>query len=110
MLTNSLSELAGNLRQKNLQVSGRRTSVCMHQLHWDALAEMCAQKRMTINQLATALDAERGALGLTEALRVSVLNHFRDEARQRATGRSAQMHRYAARRRSIGTELNNRPS
>lgn len=109
MLTTDLSELAGNLRQKNLQVSGRRTSVCMHQLHWDALADMCASERMTINQLATALDGGRGELGLTEALRISVLNYFRDRAQQCATKRHARLRRrYAAHRPPVASEIDSR--
>lgn len=111
MLTKDLSELAGNLRQKNLQVSGRRTSVCMHQIHWDALAEMCAKERMTINQLATALDCGRGELGLTEALRISVLNYFRSQAQRRRMGRDAALEsRDPAHRSCVISNFDTRPS
>jgi predicted DNA-binding ribbon-helix-helix protein len=44
---------------------------------WDALAEICARERCNIHQLCSQLELNRQSSTLTAAMRVYIMNYFR---------------------------------
>ncbi|TVQ57096.1 MAG: aryl-sulfate sulfotransferase [Rhodobacteraceae bacterium] len=58
--------------KRSLTLSGHRTSVTLEPPFWDTLRAMAAAENMSLNALATRIDAARAPeVGLASALRVS---------------------------------------
>jgi len=64
------------LRPRNISVAGRRTSVRLEDAYWDELQRVAAEKRMSIAQIVTAIDATRPP-NLSSAIRVFILRDIR---------------------------------
>ncbi|MCZ4352440.1 ribbon-helix-helix domain-containing protein [Roseovarius aestuarii] len=65
----------------SLTLHGHRTSVSLEAEFWQAFRDIAAQSGSPINALAARIDAARGPdIGLASAIRVFVLNHYRDKA------------------------------
>ena len=65
----------------SLTLHGHRTSVSLEAEFWQAFRDIAAQSGSPINALAARIDATRGPdIGLASAIRVFVLNHYRDKA------------------------------
>lgn len=62
---------------RNVTVSGRRTSLRLEPAFWSGLNEICAREGMILNQLCTVVDRRRGAMTLTQSVRVFVVSYFR---------------------------------
>ena len=65
------------LVNKNVMVDGHRTSMRLEPEMWDALAEICARERCNIHQLCSQLELNRQSSTLTAAMRVYIMNYFR---------------------------------
>lgn len=62
----------------NLTVAGRRTSVRLEPLFWQALRQLAAAEGVSLNTLADRVDAVRGdGMALTAALRVVTIAYWR---------------------------------
>jgi predicted DNA-binding ribbon-helix-helix protein len=62
-------------------VAGRgRTSMRLEPELWEALGEICARERQDINRLVRQIETVGHAGGRTSAVRVFVLQYFRDAA------------------------------
>jgi len=70
---------------RNVSVSGRRTSLRMEPMLWDALCEICDRESRTLNEICSRIDERRGAAGLTASVRVFIISYLRAAAR-RANG------------------------
>lgn len=70
------------LINKNV-VGERRTSMRHEPEMWDAITEICDRERLSLGQLVQRIDAKRRAGGRTSAVRVFVLNYFREAATDR---------------------------
>ena len=62
---------------KNVNVSGRRTSIRIEDELWLAAEELCMREGMTLHELCTLIDRYRGESGLTAALRVFLIVYYR---------------------------------
>ena len=71
------------LINRNVTVTGRRTSVRLEQPMWDALEEICRRERKIMNQLVTEIDQSRQESILTAAIRVTIMRYFKDAATER---------------------------
>ena len=60
----------------SLTLRGHRTSVSLEQEFWAAFRNAARDKNMTLNELASVIDAERGDVGLASAIRVWILNQL----------------------------------
>lgn len=69
-----------SLKCRNVSVNGRRTSIRIHHDIWGHIDEICAREALALNLLCSQVDDVRGALPLTEALRIYTLNYWRDAA------------------------------
>ncbi|MBV9863003.1 MAG: ribbon-helix-helix domain-containing protein [Alphaproteobacteria bacterium] len=66
---------------RNIVVGGRRTSVRLEPLMWDALREIAAQERKTLHELVTEIARRRPASTLTASIRVFIVDFYRAAAR-----------------------------
>ena len=64
----------------SLTLRGHRTSVSLEPEFWAAFRDIAAARGQTLNALATEVDAMRGDVGLASAIRVLVLEHYRDRS------------------------------
>lgn len=66
-----------SVKKRSVVVHGHRTSVSLESIFWDALRELAAARRRTVNQLVSEIDAGRGG-NLSSAIRVFVLTEARE--------------------------------
>jgi predicted DNA-binding ribbon-helix-helix protein len=65
---------------RNVVVAGHRTSVRLEPVMWDALHDIVAQRRVTVHDMVTEIDRERTASSLTAAIRVYIVDFYRNAA------------------------------
>ena len=61
----------------NIVVAGRRTSVRLEPVMWQALREIAHAEGIGLNDLVTAIDRRREGLNLTAAIRVCIVDFYR---------------------------------
>src|ERR1051325_5912990 len=61
----------------NVVVSGRRTSVRLEPVMWEALQDIARRQERTVHDLVTQIDRERTASSLTAAIRVYIVAFYR---------------------------------
>jgi predicted DNA-binding ribbon-helix-helix protein len=69
-----------SVAKRSVIIGGRKTSVSLEEPFWSILKEICAQRGITLNQLVSAIDANRQQGNLSSAIRLFVLDHFRSRA------------------------------
>ncbi|MDX1485295.1 MAG: ribbon-helix-helix domain-containing protein [Alphaproteobacteria bacterium] len=62
---------------RNVNVSGRRTSIRIEEELWAAADDICQREGMTLHELCTLIDQHRGMSGLTASLRVFLVVYYR---------------------------------
>jgi predicted DNA-binding ribbon-helix-helix protein len=65
---------------RNVVVAGHRTSVRLEPSMWDGLRDIARRREVNLNDLVTEIDGEREGLSLTAAIRVYVLDFYRNAA------------------------------
>lgn len=77
-------------RKRSLTLRGHATSVTLEDEFWQAFTEIAAARGVAVSRLAAEIDAARGlSAGLASAIRVFVLDHYRQAARRGAHGEPA---------------------
>jgi len=67
-------------RKRSLTLHGHRTSVSLEDEFWHAFREIARERGMSINRMAETIDDQRGTgSGLAGAIRLFVLNHYRNK-------------------------------
>lgn len=76
---------AGRTRpvKHSFSIRGHRTSISLEAEFWTALKEIAAAESASLASLVARIDAERGGAGLSGAVRVWVLDHYRRRAAPR---------------------------
>lgn len=69
---------------RNVVVAGHRTSVRLEPVMWDALKNIARRQRVTVHELVTAIDRERAASSLTAAIRIYIVDFYREAALREA--------------------------
>jgi predicted DNA-binding ribbon-helix-helix protein len=69
-----------SLTIRNVVVAGHRTSVRLEPLIWEALRDVARRREMALNDLVTEIDRHRAAPGLTAAIRVYIVDFYRNAA------------------------------
>ncbi len=72
--------LSSTLVMRNLVVGGRRTSVRLEPVMWEALQEIARRRNLSVHRLATEIDEARTASSLTAAIRVYIVDYYRAAA------------------------------
>ena len=68
-------------QKRSISIDGHRTSISLEPAFWDALQEIARAGGSTLAALVGRIDHTRGETGLSGALRVHVLEHYRRAAR-----------------------------
>lgn len=67
--------------KRSVTISGHRTSISLERPFWDALKELACSQKISANELVRRIDDERDGEGnLSSAVRVYVLEQFRQRA------------------------------
>ncbi len=75
-------------KKRSLTLRGHRTSVSLEDEFWQALCDIADQKSRPINNLVAEIDEVRGmSTGLASAIRIFILNHYRNLDEDRGNGR-----------------------
>jgi predicted DNA-binding ribbon-helix-helix protein len=74
--------------KRSVVVAGHKTSVSLEDAFWKSLKEIAGYRHMTLSALLVAIDSERQHGNLSSAIRLFVLNYYRDqlEVRDRREG------------------------
>jgi len=65
--------------KRSVWVAGRQTSVSLEDAFWQSLKEIASMHDMTLSELITAIDSERQRGNLSSAIRVFVLDFYRQQ-------------------------------
>ena len=70
---------AGPVRpvKRSFSIRGHRTSISLEQPFWEALKEAAAREKISLAALISRIDEQRGAAGLSSAVRVWILDYVR---------------------------------
>lgn len=71
-----------SLSSRNIMVVGRRTSMRLEAVMWEALEDICQRENFSVNTLCTMIDRTRKGGSLTAAIRVYLLGYFRAAANE----------------------------
>ncbi|MET4807634.1 ribbon-helix-helix domain-containing protein [Limibacillus sp. MBR-115] len=65
------------LINRNVTIKGRRTSLRLEAMMWDALQEIAIRERSSLHLLCEKIDSTRSESSLTAGVRVFILGYFR---------------------------------
>lgn len=66
--------------KRSVVIAGHRTSVSLEEPFWEALKEIAAEHKQPIAEFIATIDAGRAGNNLSSAIRVTILQHYRDRA------------------------------
>jgi predicted DNA-binding ribbon-helix-helix protein len=64
--------------KRSIVIAGHKTSVSLEDAFWKGLKEVADDRDMTLSDLVSAIDADRHQGNLSSAIRLFVLNHYRN--------------------------------
>jgi predicted DNA-binding ribbon-helix-helix protein len=71
------------IAKRSLVFNGKKTSVSLEDEFWNALKEIADKRRVTLSDLVTAIDRQREGANLSCAIRLFVLDYYRNQAPRR---------------------------
>jgi len=72
--------------KRSIMLSGHKTSVSLEDAFWQGLKEIASRRNMSGSALIGTIDAQRGEGNLSSAIRLFVLDHFRQLADSQGSG------------------------
>jgi predicted DNA-binding ribbon-helix-helix protein len=75
--------------KRSVVIGGQKTSVSLEDAFWTALKQLARERKIPLCELITGINGQRGAGNLSSAVRLFVLNHFRELAMQARAGSAA---------------------
>jgi predicted DNA-binding ribbon-helix-helix protein len=73
--------------QQSVDINGHHSSVSLEAAFWNALKEIAVAQNISVNGLVSKIDGEREAANLSSAIRLFVLDHYREQAASRSARR-----------------------
>jgi predicted DNA-binding ribbon-helix-helix protein len=64
--------------KRSIIISGHRTSICLEDAFWQGLNEITNRRGNTVSDLIIAIDSERRHANLSSAIRIFVLDFYRN--------------------------------
>lgn len=64
----------------SLTIAGHRTSISLEAPFWDALSHIAQQQNLPLSTLVAEIDSQRRSGGLSSAVRIYILDHYRRAA------------------------------
>ena len=68
--------------KRSFTIAGHRTSISLETPFWEALKAAAAEEGIPVAKLIARIDGSRGASGLSSAVRVWLLDHYREAAKR----------------------------
>jgi predicted DNA-binding ribbon-helix-helix protein len=65
--------------KRSIVIHGHKTSVSLEDPFWNDLKQIAHTEKLTLSELVTAIDNTREQSNLSSAIRLFVLQHFRNE-------------------------------
>ena len=65
------------MNKRSVRIAGHATSFSLEEEFWDALKSIAAAQDISINRLVAEIDAGRGEINLSSALRLFVLRDLK---------------------------------
>lgn len=69
------------VRKRSIIIAGHKTSVSIEDEFWEAVKQIARERRATLSDLVAEIDARRTRGGLSSAVRLHVLEYYRERAR-----------------------------
>jgi predicted DNA-binding ribbon-helix-helix protein len=73
----------GEPRKRSLTIAGHQTSISLEDIFWQALREVAAEQDRSPSDLVADIDKLRRHSGLSGAVRVYLLDHYRRRGRKK---------------------------
>ena len=70
--------------KRSIVLNGHKTSVTLEDAFWKSLREIANERGKTLSQLITGIDESRQAANLSSALRVFILEFYKDQLDRQA--------------------------
>jgi predicted DNA-binding ribbon-helix-helix protein len=67
----------GAIVKRSVVLAGHKTSVSLEETFWSAFKEIAARENVSPSRLVSRIDAARGHANLSSAIRMFVLDHYR---------------------------------
>jgi predicted DNA-binding ribbon-helix-helix protein len=64
--------------KRSIVIAGHKTSVSLEDAFWNALKDIADNRDVTLSDLVSTIDGERREGNLSSAIRLFVLDHFRN--------------------------------
>jgi predicted DNA-binding ribbon-helix-helix protein len=65
--------------KRSLVIAGHKTSISLEDAFWKGLKEIAIGRNQTLSDMVAAIDRERQDGNLSSAIRLFVLNHYRNQ-------------------------------
>jgi predicted DNA-binding ribbon-helix-helix protein len=75
--------------KRSIVIAGHKTSVSLEDAFWTALKEIAAGRDLTLSDLVATIDSERQHGNLSSAIRLFVLDFYRNQLSDENPGRDA---------------------
>jgi predicted DNA-binding ribbon-helix-helix protein len=80
--------------KRSIVVGGHKTSVSLEEAFWNSMKDISRERAVTLSELVGEIDTARQQGNLSSAIRLFVLDHFRNRAVGPSGG--AQLHEFVA--------------
>jgi predicted DNA-binding ribbon-helix-helix protein len=80
--------MKSRVRHRSVTIRHRRTSVCVEDVFWDCLKEIAKSRKQHLHHLIEEIDRDRQYANLSSAIRLFVLQFYKDEFDRRRTEES----------------------
>jgi len=74
--------------KRSIVIAGHKTSVSLEDAFWKGLKDIAGSRDMTLSELVAAIDSERRHGNLSSAIRLFVLDHYRNLHAEEKSGRN----------------------
>ncbi len=64
--------------KRSIVIAGHKTSVSLEDAFWQSLKEIADERSMTLSDLVSSIDTDRRHGNLSSAIRLFVLDHYRN--------------------------------
>ena len=65
--------------KRSIVIAGRKTSISLEDAFWNSLREIAHRRKETVHQLVASIDANQKAANLSSAIRVFVIDFYRNQ-------------------------------
>ena len=86
--------------KRSIVIAGHKTSVSLEDAFWKGLKEIADERNITLSDLVASIDSQRRHGNLSSAIRLFVLDHYRNSDAVTTTSDNAQPRAFAPARLS----------